>query len=51
MSKQCSHIDTHTHLWSNKYLDKLALVGSPHTEIAKNMELVLLIQKLKKEFK
>ena len=37
MKKNCCHIDTHAHLWSDDYLDKLASVGSSDTLIAKNI--------------
>lgn len=37
MKTNCCSIDTHAHLWSDNYLDKLASAGSPDTEIAKNI--------------
>lgn len=30
-------IDTHTHLWSEAYLDKLGSLGSQGTEVAKGI--------------
>lgn len=44
-------IDTHAHLWSEEYLDKLGELGSQGTEIAKNMNQSASDEDLNKRFK